>query len=150
MQPCGTVAAYARHRYHGEEPCPEDYAAKAEQARRRRQARGAKPRRKPRHGTYSMYATYECRCRACRDAARDYKADHRAGQLRRSRRPASIAELILDILETFDHAMTTDQIAAQVSRIRVQVKHQTATRVVWRMVSDGRLTEKEPGLWWMT
>lgn len=27
VKPCGTVAAYHRHRYYGEEPCPEDRAA---------------------------------------------------------------------------------------------------------------------------
>ena len=41
--PCGTQRAYQWHRYHGQEPCPQDYAAAAEdrKLRRRRAAHEA-------------------------------------------------------------------------------------------------------------
>jgi hypothetical protein len=39
LQPCGTLAAYTRHRYNGEEPCDD---CKAAETRRTRQRRGCR------------------------------------------------------------------------------------------------------------
>jgi len=38
-QPCGTEAAYQRHRFHGETPCEIDYDARMAAQRRRRRGR---------------------------------------------------------------------------------------------------------------
>lgn len=48
VKPCGTVAAYHRHRYYGEEPCPEDRAAWSAWNRAYNKARRTpKPRPEP-------------------------------------------------------------------------------------------------------
>ena len=47
LRPCGTEAAYKRHKRRGETPCPQDYQAAAraaaERKQRRRQHAGARP-----------------------------------------------------------------------------------------------------------
>lgn len=47
----------------------------------------------PRHGTYSRYAAYGCRCRDCTEAKRRYMADRRAHELepRRPRAPKALS-----------------------------------------------------------
>ncbi len=64
--PCGTAAAYAWHRWHGTEPCPEDVAAWRADNRRRRAAHPARPR-----AVSLAYA------RASRDLCREHPQEFR-------------------------------------------------------------------------
>ena len=65
LKPCGTDAAYRRHRRHGEKPC--DTCREAHNARKRKTDRG--PRLPAPHGTASKYNT-GCRCEPCSAAQR--------------------------------------------------------------------------------
>lgn len=154
VQPCGTEAAYLRHLRHGEPPCPEDRQAHAQRELERQRARGVKPRGTPQHGTYTMYATYGCRCRACREAKTDYKADYEAGIRRRRLPSVPLAELVLDVLETWDRSMSTDELIGQVERIRPEAKPESVRAAIVRLHKSERLVMKESwdGVvrWWIT
>jgi len=79
LQPCGTIAAYARHRYHGETPCEDCRKAKAAYVRERT---GSKPRHAARCGTHSGFVTHHARgetpCAECRKAHAGYERDRKA------------------------------------------------------------------------
>ena len=97
MRPCGTEAAYYRHRYRGEEPCLEDRKAAADASRDRERAKGRPEKRRARHGTTSRYVA-GCRCVFCRDAHAEYMRAFRKGK--RPRRPKERAWAMRD--EVFD------------------------------------------------
>lgn len=67
LQPCGTNAAYARHKAKGEIPCPECYAAHSENQKKYRP-----PPKLKGHGTDARYARHrrdgEDPCKACKEA----------------------------------------------------------------------------------
>lgn len=139
--PCGTPAAYFRHRYHGEEPCPEDRAAWAARKNGYDRRRGAKPRRKPRHGTWSAYTNLGCRCPACHEAMLEYHADNRAGVLRRDADdPTTAAVVVLDILETWaPDALTTDVLVARVQDLHPEWAELSIKRTIQRLAVAGRI-----------
>lgn len=145
MKPCGTRAAYFRHLYHGEEPCPEDREALLTAAEARRRARGAKPRKQLRHGTRTLYQR-GCRCEACRWAETEYMAAWRAGVTRRDKARGSLTELIVDILGTWRRGMTPSEVAWEVERIRGSAKEETIRRLLERARSKGRVSVVD-GFW---
>ena len=73
LQPCGTNAAYVRHRLNGETPCDACRSATAaHQAssnadRHRRMVAGESH---PQHGAASTYFNWLCRCDECKDAGK--------------------------------------------------------------------------------
>lgn len=82
LKPCGTNAAYVRHRARGEQPCDECTTARREYVASQRRT-DPEARRKPRAkcGTYSgavrHYRLKEKLCEPCAQARRDYLNRHR-------------------------------------------------------------------------
>jgi len=70
LQPCGTNAAYHRHRAYNEVPCSACKAAHAADQLVRNQRRAADPALADiaGHGKASTYQNYYCRCEPCRKA----------------------------------------------------------------------------------
>jgi hypothetical protein len=78
LQPCGTPAAYVRHERHGETPCDECKAARAEVRLKRARAKGVKPRAaRAEHGTPARYQGHyrdgETPCDPCKTAYNEWK-----------------------------------------------------------------------------
>lgn len=74
LKPCGTLAAYHRHLYHGETPCGDCRRARREFVRRYRPLKELPPLQpcgtiaaEKRHRDYG-----EVPCEACKQAVRDY------------------------------------------------------------------------------
>lgn len=92
-QPCGTAAAYQRHRKHGEEACDACKAAWAEQARERYARASSTPEVKPAMlkpcGTVAAYRRHrrakEMACAPC------LEANLRASAIRRAKQRAAWA-----------------------------------------------------------
>ena len=102
LRPCGTEAAYARHRLRGEPSCDECKAGVAVARNEQRRAKGIAPRLAPRHGTYSGYIRLHSgakACRPCLDAHAAYLREWRAKVRRRVRRGKWI-DVAYDYLET--------------------------------------------------
>lgn len=133
MKPCGTEAAYYRHRYRGETPCPEDVQAVAQESRRRAREKGVPPLRKAKHGTTSKYVA-GCRCAFCRDAQTEYMRTWRAGKpkvpTRRERKAWLMRMDILDRLEmegwvstamlAMEHGASLDSVERVLRRLRAE------------------------------
>lgn len=101
LQPCGTVAAFARHRNHGEEPCEPCKAARLayDQARR---ANPPGPRVLAPCGTYAAYQRHrsnaEDPCEPCKQANRDYKTEWaRQARARRQAFDDMLAEVLAEL-----------------------------------------------------
>lgn len=82
LRPCGTPAAYRRHLYNGEQPCPECHTAWTEHHRKRNRARGTKPKQLQPCGTYAAYQRHKKRgepqCLPCQNAGNQYYRTFRA------------------------------------------------------------------------
>lgn len=89
LKPCGTEAAYYRHRRAGETPCDACVDGLAE-ARLNRGVTKRK-RRPSRHGTNSMYVQ-GCRCDDCRSGHAAYMREYNAGRQR------AVAENTRDVI----------------------------------------------------
>lgn len=77
LQPCGTVAAFVRHRRNGETPCDDCREARRVDGTARKRAKGSRPRRRPDCGTDGGYQRHqrdqETPCERCIQAHRDYQ-----------------------------------------------------------------------------
>lgn len=141
VQPCGTSAAYQRHIYYGEEPCPEDREARRLAARNARRQKGIKPRKKPRHGTRTLYQR-GCRCEPCKTAQNEYNAALRAGHRRRNEKQTKLWELMIDIMETWGRPMSSIEIAGHVERIRGRPT-ESVDRLLYRLRKQGLVESVE-------
>lgn len=105
----GTEAGYRRHLATGEPACDECKRAAADAANRRRHARGVTPRRPAVCGTASGYARHiadgSAPCEPCRRAHADDLRRYRRDR-RRVERRGSIADVIVDYLETYDRPLS--------------------------------------------
>lgn len=131
MKPCGTEAAYYRHRGRGEEPCPEDREAVAEANRKRRRAKGVRPFTPARHGTHSKYVA-GCRCGACRGAHAAYQAKFRNGGTRRERWAWKLADQVKDWLMLDGGWLTADGLA-----LECDANPESVERVLRRLRNEG-------------
>ena len=88
LKPCGTPAAYERHRVNGETPCQACLSAIAERARKRR-AEGPTPRVLNPCGTVAAYLRHkkakEKACEPCLEANRAYQREKDAARRERAR-----------------------------------------------------------------
>lgn len=155
MKPCGTEAAYYRHRYRGEEPCAEDRQAVAEIERARKRAKGRRARRKPRCGTRSGYEAHlnagTTPCRGCKDAHAEAQAEWRRGRSNSSRHDkATLGDLIVDLLETHGRPLTTENLTDFIVDIRGAAKQGTVRSTLLRLAKDGRVEslERYDGWYW--
>ncbi len=140
LRPCGTEAAYARHRRRGEPTCATCKAGVTDARRQQRRAKGIRPRTTPQHGTYSGYirlhaATGAEPCLPCLDAHATYLREWRARGRRRDRR-GSWVEVALDYLETHGPIEMTQLIEAIQER-HPEVVRDTIRQSVNRFVQDG-------------
>ncbi|MFE5628441.1 hypothetical protein [Streptomyces sp. NPDC056543] len=78
-QPCGTNAAYHRHRANGETPCTACKQAHTADQTRRNERRAADPTAADRagHGKASTYVNYACRCTPCCEAGAQRQREYR-------------------------------------------------------------------------
>ena len=153
MKPCGTYAAHNRHLRNGEDPCDDCREAKraynTRMTRERRHRQGVnQPRKRPRCGTYAgeqYHRRYgEDICEACREARREYvNAWKRGKSVSRINERTTSADLILDVLETYGYAMTSDVLVSHVLDIKPGWKEPTVKRALFRMVDDGRVRQFE-------
>ena len=140
LRPCGTEAAYARHRRNGESPCDACRAGVALVRRDQRRAKGIRPRLEPQHGTYSGYIRLHVlsgveACRPCLDAHATYLREWRAKVRRRDRRGKWV-DVVYDYLETFGPIEMSPLIET------IQERHpeavcDTIRQAVNRFVQDG-------------
>lgn len=133
-RPCGTEAAYYRHRFRGEEPCDIDREAVNAAATRRRRAKGVKPLPKAKHGTPSKYAG-GCRCVFCRDAQAEYMRSWRSGKPKTvARRESKAWKLREDVLDrvSLDGWVTAAMLAMESGR-----NVQAVQRVLRGLRDDG-------------
>lgn len=91
LKPCGTTAAYERHRSRGETPCEACRKANTE-AKRARNCTPTPERRKPiAHGTYAGYRQHAYRgetpCAECRQASSDYQKSKRSNPTPKPAKP---------------------------------------------------------------
>jgi hypothetical protein len=77
LKPCGTAAAFTRHRRHGETPCDACREARRIYGTARKRAKGSRPRQRPACGTDGGYQRHrrdrETPCERCIQAHRDYQ-----------------------------------------------------------------------------
>lgn len=145
---CGTYAAYRQHLKDEETPCDECRAASAAKRRQHRRRNGIPARREPRCGTVSGRTAHfkrgELPCDACREAFADWQRGHRRGEpVSRKHQRTTSADLILDVLETYGYAMTSDVLVSHVLDIRPEWKEPSVRRALFRMVDDGRVRQFE-------
>lgn len=138
MKPCGTRAAYVRHRRNGETPCGPCREANRLESDKRRRLAGQKRRPVRGCGTYAgwwrHYRQGQDPCYRCWVAAKRYWRNQKT-----PRPPTSISVLVSDVLETWGYAMTADVIASKVTDIRPEFSHDSVHRTVWRMAKSGVL-----------
>lgn len=138
LKPCGTRAAYSRHRYRGEEPCPACFEANADYNSRYRGKR--KTEYKPRNpiamcGTDSGYYRHrnknETPCRECKRAHAERQRLY-SGWMPRDR--STQAETIVDVLITHDRWMTSENVIDWVQDIHPNWPEQSIRRNLQRLI----------------
>ena len=141
LQPCGTDAAYRRHRYNGEDPCAECHAARNREQREYNWSNGIHQERVVAEcGTVSAWNRHQYRNEPtdalCRQAhAEDMKRWHYNTRLRARR--GRIPDVIDDYVETYGPLELRELV------LLIQERHEMAEssirRAANRMMSDGRL-----------
>ena len=118
LKPCGTEAAYYRHRYNNEQPCQACVEGRKQAVRDRN---GMRPFRPARCGTLSGRQRHLSRgepvCRACNDAQAEYMRDSRRGDTRRRQRTRersyNLTDRIYDFLQVDGGWWTLHGLAAR-------------------------------------
>lgn len=145
LKPCGTRAAYLRHRQRGED-CPTCRAAAARKRREDRRRQGIPPLLPPRCGTISgrtaHYNRGEPICDDCREAFRVWQKQRRR---KRSEGPVSIPSVIFDVLETAGTSMGWRSLSAWVTELHPEWAEATVKRTLARLVAEGRVERVEFG-----
>ena len=140
LKPCGTYAAYERHRVYGEDPC--ELCADAMRARSRvlyARRKGGRVRRwgPPRCGTSSGWVKHmgdgTAPCDACREAHRLAMANHRA----RRRDPIRQPDAIVDMLVTQDRWLSTAVLVDLVLDLHPEWSAAALRRAADRLASRG-------------
>lgn len=143
MKPCGTKRAYLDHLSRGED-CQVCREASNRRRREQRRRAGVPPRRRPRCGTLSgrnaHYDAGESPCEACRDTWNDYQRAYRAGtSIAKRGRVAGLADLIVDVCETWGRPLSTSELVGHVERIRPAVKAESVRVTISRLARTGGL-----------
>lgn len=149
LRPCGTQAAYYRHRRRGETPCAgcRQAATDYEADRRRRLGRPSRASwRPPACGTPAGYQYHrrlgEPTCRQCRDA---WNHDQQQRRVAKAQRPQSIPGCIADVLETAGISMSWRSLSAWVVELHPEWAETTVKRTLERLVKEGRVERVEFG-----
>lgn len=142
LRPCGTEAAYYRHRRRGETPCDECRRGRAEHLVARGVTR--KVFKAGEHGTNYMYSA-GCRCDDCRRARRDHQREYRR-RVWRERNTPTIAETIGDILHLNMLPLTTRGIIDWCQEVHPEWKEDSIRQALHRMAADGRVVSVERGM----
>lgn len=140
LKPCGTNAAYRRHRYYNEPACRECLAAATvyEVARLRRLGIG--PRKVAQCGTHSGYVKHirngEPACLPCRRAHVVANIESRE-KVRRRKRRGPIPDVVADYVETYG-PMDLRELVMLV-QLRHDIAESSIRRAANRMMTSGRL-----------
>ncbi len=140
LQPCGTNAAYRRHRYYGEQACRECLNATTvyEVARHRRLGIG--PRYVAQCGTHSGYTKHirngETACLPCRKAHVVAVIESR-DKMRRKKRRGTIPTVIEDYVETYGPMELRELV--MLIQLRHDIPEESIRRSANRMMTSGRL-----------
>ena len=136
--PCGTYAAYERHRRAGETPCDACYEGLRRYSRERYAVRVGRPVRRWQRvqcGTNSGYIDHVTKrtepCAKCRKAHRDYMRKYRRKDV------PTLAESIIDVLVTQDRWLSSELIEAMVLDLHPEWKRQSVRRKVLELAANG-------------
>ncbi len=140
LQPCGTDAAYQRHRWRDETPCVECQTAHSTDERRRTHRHGTEERFSAGCGTHGgwyrhLYAGEEP-CQTCRDAHNAARRRWRVRDRRQMLR-GSIPTVIGDYVETYGPLELRELV--MLIQLRHDIDESSIRRAANRMMSNGRL-----------
>lgn len=96
-------------------------------------------------GTDAGYQQHRRRgesCDRCRAAHRETGRRNRADRRARGRRPASVPELIVDVLETHDRWLSRPTLIDYVQAIRPTATTSTIVRSLARLITAGRVDRR--------
>lgn len=140
LQPCGTNAAYRRHRYYNEPACPECRTAATVYEIARLRKHGGGPRKIAQCGTHSGYVRHirnrEPTCLPCRKAHVSAVVESKR-KVRRQKRRGNISAVIDDYAETYGPMQLRELV--MLIQLRHDIKEESIRRAANRMMSTGRL-----------
>ena len=140
LQPCGTYAAYRRHRYNKEPACTACTDAAAEYELARQRSIGIGPHDIAECGTHSGYCRHirlrEPTCEPCREAHVKANITYRQVAYLRLRR-GKIPDVIADYVETFGPIELRELVL--LIQLRHDIEEGSIRRAANRMMSNGRL-----------